>query len=169
MGGGMKREVPRRGGQRAAIAVLVAIFLGDAVAAEASVVVAACGNSEGYSYHASVGPLANEPSKWLSDRISSGRITLSIVDGEFDILFGDATGAIKSATQEGAKVIAVGQSDFSISILVVYPMLVENYTFLVSSGGPEVIWTTNKHSTPVVKAGAYRAACKFVNLPKKDK
>ena len=64
------------------------------------------------------------------------------------------------ATQEGAKVIPVGQSDFSISILVVYPELVENYTFLLSSRGPEVIWTSNKHSS------AYRAACSFVNLPK---
>ena len=105
---------------KARIAALVVSVLLGGTATQASVL-AICSSSEGYSYFPSVGLAANRPPEWASDRISSGRITLSTTsNGEFDILFGDASGALISARQDGGKVIAVGQNDFSISILVVY-------------------------------------------------
>jgi len=130
--------------------------------------VAVCGNSVGQGYYPAAGlsAIANKTGKWDEDNITSGRITLSQVDQDgFDILFTDATGVVVSAKGDGATVVRVGQNDFSIAILVVYPLLTETYTFLRSKDGPEVMWTTNKHSTPVVKVGAYRAACTLLNLP----
>ena len=48
-------------------------------------------------------------------------------------------------------------------MLVVYPLLVEIYTFLRSETGSEVMWTSNKFGTPVLKVAAYRATCSFVD------
>ncbi len=127
---------------------------------------AVCGRSDGKGYYPSAALRAGEPSIWTDDPISDGRITLAMRQpNTFDILFSDATGAVVSATQDGASVVRVGQSDVSITVVVVYPMLVETYTFLNSTDGPEVLWTSNKHSTPIVKVGAYRAQCSFISLP----
>jgi hypothetical protein len=129
--------------------------------------VAVCGSSEGRAFYPSAALRANEPGEWVDDPISSGRITLSMTATEvFDVLIADATGAVFSAKQDGARVFRVGQNEEAISILVVYAEVIETYTFLHSSGGPEVIWTSNKHSTPILKAGAYRAKCTYINLPK---
>jgi hypothetical protein len=54
-----------------------------------------------------------------------------------------------------------------MTVVVAYPRLIETYTFLVAASGPEVMWTTNKFATPVIKAGLYRAYCSEMNLPKK--
>jgi hypothetical protein len=130
--------------------------------------IAVCGNSDGYAYYPSAGLMEGKEPEWTRDPITKGRFTLSrSSSGLFDLLFTDATGAVVSATQDGAKIVRVGQTQQSITILVAYPMLVETYTFLLSSSGPEALWTSNKHSTPILKAGAYRAACTFVNLPTK--
>ena len=128
--------------------------------------IAVCGRSDGYAYFPSVGLMADKNIQGTKDAISSGKFTLSISGLDtFDLLFTDATGAVRSATQDGAKVLRIGQNKTSITVLIVYPMLAEVYTFLQSKSGPEVMWTTNKYSTPILKAGAYRAACKFVEIP----
>ena len=41
-----------------------------------------------------------------------------------------------SATQEGADVLRIGQNEIGITIAVVYPMLIETYTFLKSQAVP---------------------------------
>ena len=128
--------------------------------------VAVCGGSEGYAYYPSAGLMADKSAQWTDDPISAGKFTLSISElNKFDLLFTDATGAVVSASQDGAEVLRIGQSEIGITIAVVYPMLIETYTFLRSQSGPEAIWTSNKHSTPILKAGAYRAKCTFINLP----
>jgi hypothetical protein len=128
--------------------------------------VAVCGASAGYSYFPSVGLLAAERNQWTEDGIKSGRITLSLSQsGDFDLLFTDATGSVISATQDGARVLRVGQTDGSITVIAVYPMLVEVYTFIQTSTGPQAIWSTNKHSTPIVKVAAYSAPCSFIDVP----
>jgi hypothetical protein len=128
--------------------------------------VAVCGSSEGYAYYPSAGLMAEKSAQWTDDPISSGKFTLSISElNKFDLLFTDATGAVMSASQEGAEVLRIGQSEIGITVAVVYPMLIETYTFLQSHSGPEAIWTSNKHSTPILKAGAYRAKCTLINLP----
>ena len=101
-------------------------------AAASAVEIAVCGSSAGQAYYPSAGLRANEPGLWTDDPITSGRITLSMsAKGDFDVLFSDATGAVISAIQDGTTVIRVGQNDFSISVLVVYPLLTEMYTFLL--------------------------------------
>jgi len=74
----------------------------------------------------------------------------------------DAMGRVFSSKQEGAKVIVVGSSDKSLTVVVAYPLLVETYTFLRNGDGQaEAIWTTNKWGTPIPKVAAFRAACSF--------
>lgn len=103
---------------------------------------------------------------WQGGRVESG-LTLSMTAPDnFDILIGDATGSVFSSTQDGARVVRVGQTASSITFIVAYPQVVETYTFLITSNGPEVMWTSNKHNTPILKVGAYRADCTFIDLPK---
>ena len=100
--------------------------------------------------------------QWISDAISGGRFSLIENDGEFDLLVTDAMGRVFSSKQEGAKVILVGSSYNSLTVVVAYPLLVETYTFLRNEDGqPEAIWTTNKWGTPIPKVAAFRADCSF--------
>jgi len=149
-------------GALSAIALLLTMAM-EAFAAD----IAVCGGSDGQGYYPSVGLTAGHKSEWTPDSISKGRITLSFTaPNNFGVLISDATGAIFSSTADGTKVARVGQTESSITMLVVYPMLVETYTFLISSTGFEVMWTTNKYTTPILKVGAYRASCTFVVPPK---
>lgn len=144
------------------VLVLFAVLTQNAFGKE----VAVCGASAGYSYFPSVGLLATEKNEWSEDGISSGQMTLSLSQsGNFDLLFTDATGSVISATQDGGSVLRVGQTDGSITVIAVYPMLIEVYTFIQTSTGPQAIWSTNKHSTPIVKVGAYSAPCSFIDFP----
>jgi hypothetical protein len=128
--------------------------------------VANCGASEGYGYYPSIGLTANRAAEWTKDGIANGRLTLKkLPTGLFDVLFIDATGSVVSSTQDGAKVILIGKDTNTISILVIYDQLIETFTFMHSTSGAEVMWTQNKHSTPIVKATVFQAKCSFVNIP----
>ena len=144
-------------------------FLAACGASEAGAVsnVAVCGASAGYAFNAQIGLLSGnaEAGRWADDAIPTGRMTLTLDDaGEFDLLIADATGSVFSAKGDGATIVPVAATNSVLSIIVAYPLVVETYTFLLSDGGPEVIWTSNKHSAPIVKVSAMRASCSFVNL-----
>ena len=77
--------------------------------------IAICGESEGYSYFPNAGLLAlSSPKyagKWIEDAISPGRFTLSTgVGDKLDLFFTDASGAVGSATSNGAQVQFVVRS-----------------------------------------------------------
>ena len=131
--------------------------------------IAVCGASSGYAYYPRIGLTAgsNEVGKWTDDQISNGRITLTAHDdGSFDLLAADAKGGVYSAVNDGAEVFQFSRSIDSLIIIVAYPVtgVIETYNFLKSVTGPEVMWTSNKGRTPVLKAGTYRAECSFIDL-----
>ena len=130
-------------------------------------IIAECTKSNGYSYFPGVGLNPKDVGDFAADAISNGRISLDLRnDGRFDVLFSENNEEERSSISEGAKVIRIGQRSESITIAVIYPRLSEVYTFLKTRSGPEVIWTTNKFATPVVKVGAYLSLCLQLNLPK---
>jgi hypothetical protein len=129
--------------------------------------IAVCGASDGYGYYAETGLLSGraEAGVWIEDAIDTGRMTLTLDDsGAFDLLITDASGSIFSAKGDGATIVPVAATTTVLSIVVAYPLVVETYTFLLSDSGPEVIWTSNKHSAPIIKVSAMRAPCSLVNL-----
>ncbi len=74
-------------------------------------------------------------------------------------------GGIFSSVDEGAKVIVSGLSDRSVTILVIYPVLVETYIFQsLNDGTSEVMWTQAKAETTFPKISAFVAKCSFFEL-----
>ena len=71
---------------------------------------------------------------------------------------------MESASQSGGEVIGLGRTSSALAVIVVYPNLVETYTFVRSQNGAEVIWSSNKFATPILKIAAYRAPCSVLNL-----
>jgi hypothetical protein len=125
---------------------------------------ATCGESAGYGFYPRAGLAASQPEagKWIPDALTGGGFSLTENEGKFDILARDSSGRVFSSTQDGAKVLAVGSTDKSLSVIVSYPNLIETYTFLRNAEGEaEVLWSTNKWGTPIPKIAAYRASCSF--------
>lgn len=74
----------------------------------------------GYSYH----PFdsASKPSTFTPDKVTNSKITVRITGtSSIDVLYTDSSQSIKSATQEGAKVVLlqVGSRDFTLGVF--YP------------------------------------------------
>ena len=129
---------------------------------------AVCGASEGYAFYPKAGLAAQneDAGKWVDDKISGGRLTLTrIGKDEYDLLFSDSTGRIVSAKQDGGVIVPAGGASDTVSLIVVYPGtgVVETYTFLRKADtGAEVIWTSNKGGGALImKVAAYRADCSF--------
>jgi hypothetical protein len=144
------------------LAALAVIISTEAFARE----IAICGASSGYGFYPKAGLAALDQGagEWHSDGIKDGRFTLTEIDKDkFDLLVTDATGAVYSATQDGAAVVLIGVTDKSLSVVVTYPnTYVETYTFIrTEDGQTEAMWTSNKWGTLIPKVGAYRASCSF--------
>ena len=125
--------------------------------------IAVCGESKGYGYFPQTG--INTITGWHPDGISQGRFTLTSDGNKFDILYTDGSGAVVSSTGDGGEVILVGRTAHTITFAVNYPgMTIETFTFIKSSDGNEVIWSSNKYGAPVPKIAAYRAECTLLDL-----
>ena len=140
------------------------------VSASAATDLAVCGASVGYGYFPKYGlsALSDESGKWQEEKISSGRITLTVNDAdEFDVLIADARGSVFSSRADGAAVIALNVSDLHIAVLVTNrPNYAETYTFFRNADGQaEVMWTSLKYGTLIPKASALRAPCSYFALP----
>ena len=128
-------------------------------------IIAQCFSSKGFSYFPSLGLNPKSAGEFQNDGISKGSIWLDRQsNGNFDLLFSDGSDRQVSSIAEGGKVFRIGQGDQTLTIAVIYPNLSEVYTFMNTRSGPEVMWTTNKHSTPVLKAAAYFALCGHLEL-----
>lgn len=146
--------------------LLVAICLFIVGAEALSAELAVCGDSKGYGYYPAAGLRLNEEPEWAEDGISGGKLTLSRSNsGDLDILFADASGRVISTVADGGEVILIDQGKGSLSVLVVYDVSIETYTFLKTATGGEVMWTQNRHSGPIVKAAIFRASCSLVSAP----
>jgi len=80
-----------------------------------------CGSSDGYAYYFEGGLVQSEKAGFTEDAISDGKYSLTLSgDGSGDVLFVDATGDLKSATAQGARVIVMPFENGSANWLVLY-------------------------------------------------
>lgn len=125
--------------------------------------IAICGESGGQSFYPKLGMLPANENKWVSDGVAGGRITLTeTTEGEFDILYTNAFGAVGSAGNDGAIVAPLGLAGDSLGVLVAYPEIgqVETYAFFVNADGKaQVMWTVNRYGPLVRKVSAFTADC----------
>lgn len=131
--------------------------------------IAHCGASEGYAYYPKygLGATKDETGKWHKDRISNGQLSISVSDnGDFDLLFKDASGGISSTLADGGKTILIGKSEASLSLLVVYPnQTSETYTiYRTIDGKAEMMWTQNKYNVLIPKVAAFVAKCNYISF-----
>ncbi len=127
--------------------------------------IAVCGESEGHSFYPKLGLSSANEDRWIPDRITGGRITLTETSkGEHDIFYANATGAAGSAKNDGAMVTTLGSVGDSLGVLVAYPDTgqIESYAFIVNADGKaEVMWTVNRYGPLVRKVSAFKANCSF--------
>lgn len=146
--------------------ILSVLAIGPAMAKD----IAICGESDGYSYFPNAGLLAqtnpDEADKWRTDSVSPGRFTLSTgVGDELDLFYTDASGAVSSASSNGAQVIMVGRTKEALALIVVYPgKTVDSFTFVQSQKGAQAIWSSNRYGAPILKISAFHAPCSFLDL-----
>lgn len=80
-----------------------------------------CGASQGYSYFFEGGVVDKAKAGFTDDGISEGKISLTWNEqGQADVLTIDATGKIKSAISQGAKVLTLPTGNSGINWLAVY-------------------------------------------------
>ena len=79
--------------------------------------IASCGPSQGQSYFPYLGQFMDKnTSGWQEDKIANGKVSVTLTDKEFDIMFVDILGDINSHKEQGAKLSLqlIGGNFFSI-------------------------------------------------------
>lgn len=128
--------------------------------------IASCSAPQGYSYYAAYGLLTKDKAGWQKDSISGGKTTLSVNNGNYDILFTDSSGrGIISATADGAKVIMTRNTNSSIQVIAMYPTsTTEIYTFWKTTDGKYQFSQIQNKIEPLPKSSVYVGNCSFINL-----
>ncbi|SRR5581483_10102589 len=98
---------------------------------------AMCTSPKGKAFFPYMGVIDQKGSGWRDDEISSGFYTLKrLPNGQFDLLFLDASQQIHSATQDGGTVILVRRGKNDMTFVVSYAgYTLEVYTFLRDLAG----------------------------------
>ena len=78
--------------------LLCGLLFGSVAHAE---VIAKCGPLKGQAYYFSSPFVAEKDAGWVSDGISTGSTSIVMVDGEADMLYGDAIGGVFSSRADG--------------------------------------------------------------------
>lgn len=86
-------------------------------------IIAKCGELSGYIYeHANA--------RWGQDKIGGGSTVIVEEDGQYDIIFQDATGNLQSAKKGGAVIVRANGRKNTMHIIAIYPEIVtEIYSF----------------------------------------
>ena len=135
--------------------ILSGLFFGYAAHAE---VIVKCGALKGQSYF-DPGPLVAEKDVgWQSESISTGSTTIVMVDGEPDVLYGDATGGVFSSRADGGVVTILGITDSILVIGVNYPKAaIEVYTW--NAVEQTLMLFQSKYGVAINKVTLMRAHC----------
>ena len=143
--------------------LLLFIFIGNAFA---NTQIANCTSPQGYSYYAAYGLVPPSKAGWQKDGISSGQTTLTLNNGNYDILYTDSSGrGIISATAEGAKVVMTRNTNSTIQVIALYPTsTTEIYTFWKTTEGKYQFSQIQNKIDPIPKSSVYIGNCTFINL-----
>ena len=86
-------------------------------------IIAKCGELSGYIYE-------HARARWEQDRIGGGSTFITEEDGQYDIVFRDATGNLQSAKKGGARIVPANGRENTMHIIAIYPGIVtEVYSF----------------------------------------
>lgn len=153
------------------IAAVFAALATVASAAEAATI-ANCGAPSGWAYYVKGGPVGEGDAGWGKSQITGGKTTLSFTTaGQFDILFVDATGAISSATAEGATVRPIRYGADEITVTISYPgAAFEVYSYVRDGDGKAQLLTLQSRgrSTAFTNATVMVAPCDLLDLETLD-
>ena len=122
-----------------------------------------CGASKGWSYYFAGGLVSDEKAGFSKDAITGGKTTLVVDDdGNGDVLFIDATGALGSAKQQGGEVIVLNTNDIAgMNWLLMYPDgVLENYALNLATM-KVAAWRNTVGNQAVAKNSLLIADCAF--------
>ena len=135
--------------------ILSGLFFGYAAHAE---VIVKCGPSKGYAYYYPSLYVSEEKAGWQTDGISTGSTTIVMVDGEPDVLYGDAIGGVFSSRADGGSVTILGITDSMVVIGVSYPQkVVEVYTY--NSEEQTLMLFQSRYGGSVIKTNLFLSHC----------
>jgi len=135
--------------------ILSGLFFGYAAHAE---VIVKCGGLKGRS-NFYPGPFVDEKDVgWQHDEIPTGPTTIVMVDGEPDVLYGNATGGVFSSRAAGGVVTVLGINDYVLVIGVNYPKTtIEVYTW--NAVEQTLMLFQSKYGAAINKVTLMRAHC----------
>ena len=156
---------------RFGLAAVCAALSAVASGAEAATI-ANCSAPSGWAYYVKAGPVGEGDAGWGKSEITGGKTTLSFsTAGEFDVLFVDATGAISSATAEGATVRPIRYGSDEITVTISYPgAAFEVYSYVRDADGKAQLLTLQSRgrSTTLTNATLMVAPCDLLDLETLD-
>ena len=128
--------------------------------------IASCSAPQGYSYFAAYGLVPKDQAGWHKDGISKGLTTLSINNGNYDILYTDSSDrGIMSASAEGATIVITRNTSSTIQVIALYPTsTIEIYTFWKTTDGKYQFSQIQNKIDPVPKSSVYVGDCSFINF-----
>ena len=97
--------------------------------------VAVCDGESGYAYFAGYGMVPENKVGWHKDAVNGGKITVSVTNNKYDLLYADATGSLVSTVQDGGQVAFTSSSPQDMSLVVLYGRATEIYTFWKTNNG----------------------------------
>lgn len=120
--------------------------------------IANCGPSTGYSFFLEGTFVPKDKAGMQEDVLSSGKIKLELIDGEFRMITVDSTGDIKTVKGEGGEEISI-QTGTGISVIAIYEGTFEHYLFRPLEG--VVTWSSARAGAIIDKHSLFVSQCKF--------
>ena len=147
------------------IFVLLLIIFANNTFAQAQI--ASCHDPKGYAFFPFIDPVPKSNSGWTDDAITGGVATLTKVGtNDYDLLFIDTTKRVISSKQDGGIVRVVRSNPKEITVLVLYPNIVEIYTFWKTKDGQlqYSLIQSKGADNPIYKTSAMVGKCDFINF-----
>ncbi len=135
--------------------------------------IANCGAPSGWAYYAQGGLVGADNAGWDKSQISGGRTTLTFsTEGIFDVVYVDATGAISSATAEGATIRPIRFGANEITVTILYPgATFEIYSYVRDgSGKPQLLTLQSRGPDSLfTNATVMVAPCELLDIETLDR
>jgi hypothetical protein len=129
--------------------------------------IASCGEPNGNSYYAFVGPVPKDKAGWQKDGIKDGSFNLTkLSTGKFDMFYQDLFKNIGSVTADGATVVLLRSEPNNIVVLVTYSGASEFYTFWKTTDGKLQYSFMQTKSAPIglLKMALLVGDCRYINF-----
>lgn len=149
--------------------ILAIAFISMPVFAEETII-AHGKNPQGKSFFPYTGLVSKKDSGWQNSGIDNGVFEIAVSNGNLDVRYIDASKRIKSALEEGGKVMILNKGNNEVSVFVVYPAeTIEVYTFYIDKDGKKkFIFTQVKsgENALITSSSIFTGSCDFIYFDK---